>query len=105
MGSTLYIRYRLGIHTELLQHTADPKYRPFGWPAGARITKTDQKTLWQLVSPIQVEQDEDGNYYVAKEAEFDRQDNATYYQYATAFPVGVTLAQTYWMQTHWKVQM
>lgn len=64
-------------------------------PAGARITRTGTKTLYELVSPVEVAQNEDGDYYVAKEAEFNVMENETYYQYATAFPVGALLAQTW----------
>ena len=64
-------------------------------PAGARITKTGTKDLYQLVSPVEVAQNAEGDYYVAKEAEFNVLEDATYYQYATAFPVGVLLAQTW----------
>lgn len=65
-------------------------------PAGARITKTGTKTLWQLVSGIEVVQDEDGEYYVSKEAEFNVLEDTTFYQFATAFPVGVTSETFCW---------
>lgn len=61
-------------------------------PAGIRITKEGVTTLYDVVSDVVVA--EDGSE-IEKEAEIDVLEDAQFYQYCTAWPVGCMLAQTW----------
>ena len=61
-------------------------------PAGPRITKEGTTTLYNVVSDVVVS--EDGTT-IEKEAEIETLEDAQYYQYCTAWPVGCMLAQTW----------
>lgn len=64
-------------------------------PAGVRISRDGNTTLYSIASDVVVS--EDGTS-IEKEAEIEIQENTEYHQYCTAWPVGCMLAQTWNME-------